>query len=126
MTLSSVEVNNAWSYTSTAPPHVFTSSEETTLTVIIVLVGDRNSSIGKATRYGLDDSGIESRLGQDFPHPSRPVLGPTQPPIQWVPGLSRGVKRPGRGVDHPSPSSAEVKERVELYLYSPLGVRRLF
>jgi hypothetical protein len=29
------------------------------------------------------------------------------------------VKRPGRGVDHPPPSSAEVKERVELYLYCP-------
>ena len=32
-----------------------------------------------------------------------------------------GVKRLGRGVDHPPPSSAEVKERVELYLYSPSG-----
>ena len=32
-----------------------------------------------------------------------------------------GVKRPGRGVDHPPLSSAEVKERVELYLYSPSG-----
>jgi len=32
-----------------------------------------------------------------------------------------GVKQPGRGVDHPTPSSAEVKERVELYLYSPSG-----
>ena len=32
-----------------------------------------------------------------------------------------GVKRPGRGVNHPPPSSAEVKERVELYLYSPSG-----
>jgi hypothetical protein len=29
-----------------------------------------------------------------------------------------GVKRPGRGANHPPPSSAEVKERVELYLYS--------
>jgi len=28
------------------------------------------------------------------------------------------VKRPGRGVDHPPSSSAEVKERVELYIYS--------
>jgi hypothetical protein len=32
-----------------------------------------------------------------------------------------GVKLPGRGVDHPPPSSADVKERVELYLYSPFG-----
>jgi hypothetical protein len=41
---------------------------------------------------------------------------------QWVPG----VKRPGRGVDHPPPSSAEVKEREELYLCSPLGLHGLF
>ena len=34
-------------------------------------------------------------------------------------GSFPGVKRPGRGVDHPPTSSAEVKERVELYLYSP-------
>jgi hypothetical protein len=44
----------------------------------------------------------------------------TQPPIQWVPAaLSLGVKRPGRKADHSPPSSAEVKERVELYLHSP-------
>jgi len=41
-------------------------------------------------------------------------------------GVFPGVKRPGRGVDHPPPSSAEVKERVELYLFSPLGLRGLF
>jgi hypothetical protein len=56
--------------------------------------------------------------GLDIPHPSRPGLGPTQPPIEWS---FPGVKRPGRCVDHPPPSSAEVKVRVELYLYSPSG-----
>jgi len=36
-------------------------------------------------------------------------------------GSFPGVKRPGRGVDHPPQSSAEVNERVELYIYSPSG-----
>ena len=43
--------------------------------------------------------------GRDFPHPSRPALGPTQPPVQWV---FLGVKRSGRGADHPPHLSAEV------------------
>jgi hypothetical protein len=48
------------------------------------------------------------------------ALGPTQPPIQWERGaLSLGVKRPGREADHSPPSSAEVKEWVELYIQSP-------
>jgi hypothetical protein len=47
--------------------------------------------------------------------------GTTQPPIQWVPGaLSLGEKRPGREADHSPPSSAEVKEWLELYLHSPI------
>ena len=48
------------------------------------------SSDGIATDYGLDGPGIESRWGRDFPHLLGPTLGPTQPPVQWVPGLSRG------------------------------------
>jgi hypothetical protein len=45
---------------------------------------------------------------------------PTQPPIQWVPdALSLGVKWPVREADHSPPSSAEVKEWLELYLHAP-------
>jgi hypothetical protein len=48
------------------------------------------------------------------------ALGPTQPPIERVPGaLSVGVKWQGREADHSPPSSAEVKEWLELYIHSP-------
>jgi len=67
---------------------------------------------GRALGYGLDDQSFESRQGLGIfllTTVCRPALGPTQPPIQWVPGaLSLGVKRPRREADH-SPSSAEVK-----------------
>jgi hypothetical protein len=56
-----------------------------------------------------------------FPSASRPALGPTQPPIQWVTGGSfpGGKAWPGRDADHSSPSSAEAKKEEELYLLSP-------
>ena len=54
-----------------------------------------------------------------FMHPSGPVLWATQPPIQRVPSLYRGIKRPGRGFDHPPPSCAEVEGREELHICSP-------
>jgi hypothetical protein len=71
--------------------------------------------VGIAAGQGLDDwSSIPGGGGLGiflFATASRPVLGPTQPPIQWVSGaLSLGVKRPGREADHSPPSSAEVKE----------------
>ena len=81
----------------------------------------RDSSVGIATRYGLEAPGIESRWDEIFR---------TRPDRFWVPPsllyngyrvFFLGVKRPGRGVDRPSPSSAKVKERVELYLYSSSG-----
>jgi hypothetical protein len=66
--------------------------------------------------YGLDDRavGVRSPVGaKDFPlaSVSRPALGPTQPPVQWVLGvLYPGVKaQPGRDADHSPPSSAEVE-----------------
>jgi hypothetical protein len=49
------------------------------------------------------------------------TLGPTQSPVQWVPGvLSLGVKQPGCEADHSPPSSTDVKEFVELYRHSPI------
>jgi hypothetical protein len=54
-----------------------------------ILKSGPGSSVGIATGYGLDGPGIESRWGRDFSHKSRPALGPTQPPVQWVPGRSR-------------------------------------
>jgi hypothetical protein len=86
---------------------------------------DEDSSVGVATCCGLEGPGIESRLERDFRHPSRQALVPIHPPVRLVPGLLPGVKWPGRSVDHPRPSSAEVEERVELYLISPLVLRGL-
>jgi len=60
----------------------------------------------------MDGLGIEFRCGRDFPYLSC-TMGT---------GSFPGVKRPGSGFDHPPASSAEVKERVELYLYSPTGL----
>jgi len=42
----------------------------------------QDSGVRVATRYGLDGPAMESWWGRDFPHPSRPTLGPTQSPIQ--------------------------------------------
>jgi hypothetical protein len=75
-----------------------------------------------ATGWTIGVLGFDFRRGLViflFTTASRTVLGPTQPPIQWIPGaLSSGVKRLGREADHSPPSSAEVKEFVELYLHS--------
>jgi hypothetical protein len=76
----------------------------------------QGSAVGIAIGYGLDDRGVGVRVPVRsknflFSKSSRPALGSTKSPIQWVPrSLSPGVKRQGREADHSPPASAEVKK----------------
>ena len=81
----------------------------------------RDSSVGIATGYRLDGPGIESRWGRDFPRPVQTCPGTNPASYTMGTGSFPGIKRPGRGVDHPPPCSAEVEGRVGLYICSPSG-----
>jgi hypothetical protein len=81
----------------------------------------QDNSVGIVTRYGMDGQGIESQCGTKFSAPVQTGPGAHTASYTMGTGSFPGVKRPGLGVDHLPPSSAEVKERVELYLYSSSG-----
>jgi len=83
-------------------------------------IESRDRAVGIATRYGLDGAGIKSRWRWDFSHLSRPALGP---PILLYNEyrVFPGGKAAGAWRWLPTPTSAEVKETVELFLYSPSG-----
>jgi hypothetical protein len=88
---------------------------------VLSILMDRDSSVGIGTRYGLDGLVIESRYGAKFLPPVQ--TGPEAYPASYTMGTGSfpEVKRPGRGVDHQSPSSAEVEGGVQLYVYCPYG-----
>jgi hypothetical protein len=67
----------------------------------------QESSGSIATCYGLGGLGIQSRWGKDFPQPPSPLYNGYR--------VFPGDKAARHGVYHPPPSSAEVKEIVELY-----------
>jgi len=82
---------------------------------------DRDSSVSIATRYGLGGPGIEACWGEIFR--TRPYL-PLAHRASCTMGIGSlsggGVKRSVRGVDHPQPSSAEVKGRsgdIIIFIY---------
>ena len=83
--------------------------------------GQKDLKVQNGSKEKTGQGEKKSRCGRNFSQPSRLALGPTQSPVQLVTSPFTGVKAAGGGVDHPTPSSAEVKERVELYLYSPSG-----
>ena len=56
-----------------------------------------------------------------YARPDRP-WGPPSLMYNGYRVSSPGLKRPGRGVNHPSPSSAEVMQRVEINLCCPSGI----
>jgi hypothetical protein len=73
-----------------------------------------DSTVGIVTGYRLDEGGVRVQVlvgSIILSTSSRPILGPTQPPIQWALGaLLPDVKQPGREADHSPPTSAEVKK----------------
>ena len=78
----------------------------------------RGSSVGIATRYGMDGPRIESRWEVRFSTPVQTGPGFYPASYRMGTGAFPGVKRPGRDGDHPLPFTVEVMEVVELYFYS--------
>ena len=75
--------------------------------------------------YGLDNPGIESRLGPDFPQPSRPVLGPTQPHKQWIPFPFPRREAAGALSIHPH-LEQRLKKEKRYTSTSPLDIKLLW
>jgi hypothetical protein len=76
--------------TACTEPQFLYKSDLNLLLYLINFYSGPGSSVGVVTDYGLDGPAIESWWRRDFPHLSRPALEAAQPPVQWVPGLSRG------------------------------------
>ena len=81
----------------------------------------RDASVSIAASYVLDGPGIESRWRRDFPASVQTVPGAQTAFHTMGTGSFPGVKGPGRGLEHPPLSSAKVKERAKLDLYSLTG-----
>jgi hypothetical protein len=91
----------------------------------------RDSSVGIVTFYGRDGPGMEPPWRWNVPHPSRPALGPTQPPVKKeLETLAPGIKWPGLESPHRSPPSGSfhlrIRQALHPYLVLPPCVYALF
>jgi len=78
----------------------------------------RESAVGVATNFGLDGPDIESRWGR-FSVPVQNGPGAHPASCKMGTGSFPGLKRAGRGFEHPPPTIVQVEERVELYILFP-------
>jgi hypothetical protein len=81
---------------------------------------------GQRSRYSdslrTGRSGDRIPVGARYSAPVQTGFGAHPASYTMVTRSFPGVKRPGRGVDSPPPSSVNIKERVELFLYSISGL----
>jgi hypothetical protein len=85
------------------------------------LCGSQDSVVGIVTCCGLDDLRFKlqgSKIFCNHPDWCWSLLYDGY----WISFQGKGVKWSGRSVNHPPPSNAKVKERIELNRYSPSGL----
>ena len=97
-------------------------------TKISILVQYRRDQHAGRTRSRWKCFKISEHRNMPVAHKVAHTKAKFSAPVQTGPGVHPGyrvsfpgVKQAGRGVNHPQPSSTEVKERAELHIYSPSG-----
>ena len=112
--------------------HFFTFKLTPCCDVVIFLLGDyqahvgRDTAVGIATLYGLDDPVIESWWGARFSAPIQTC--PEAYPASYTIGTGSfpRIKQPGRGVDQPHHLVPRLKKEQSYPSTPPMGLRGLF